>query len=131
MTNVYPQRCGGSSSTRRPLCPGFRDMSQSSRPGKGSSSIELILGLVVTGMILTLQARFFWNAGGLWRDEAVSVHLAQSGSLVEVYKDNLRYDSFPVLWITVLHAWIKVGAGASDLPVRVLGLIVSVLSLAA
>lgn len=73
-----------------------------------------------------LRAYFFTQAGALWRDEANSVSLAQLPSFAQFFSQ-LEYDSFPLLWFLILRAWVDLGPEGSDLWIRVLGLLMSLL----
>ena len=77
---------------------------------------------------LFLHATFVTHVGALWRDEVnsfdfASMPLGQAHAL-------LRYDSFPLLTTVLLRGWIH-AAGGADPALRVYGLIVGVLFLAA
>lgn len=76
--------------------------------------------------LLTLTAL---NAGPLWRDEALSANLAQTPSWTEFW-NNLRFDSFPALWLLVLRGWSYIGFAEADRGIRVLGLLIGLCSVA-
>ncbi len=80
----------------------------------------------ITAALVTLSATylhvlFLLNAGGLWRDEAVLVHLSLLPSVSEVWQ-NLVHDSCPILMHLAVRAWSAAGLGNTDLGLRVLGL---------
>jgi hypothetical protein len=77
-----------------------------------------------------LHVLFLLSAGGLWRDEAVLVHLSLLPSVSEVWQ-NLTFDSCPILLHLALRAWSAVGLGNSDLGLRVLGFLAGLLLLLA
>ena len=83
--------------------------------------LERGAALAALGVLAVLHVSFLLHAGALWRDEVNSVNLA-SLPLGEFWA-NLQFDSFPVVWFGVLRAWIAVGAGSTDLALRVLGLL--------
>jgi hypothetical protein len=87
------------------------------------------LAILLTGAALYLHALFFARAGGLWRDEVNSYRFASMPSLGAAY-ESLRYDSFPLLSTVLFRGWIHVGGG-TDGGMRLLGLIVGILLLAA
>jgi hypothetical protein len=69
-----------------------------------------------------LHVVFFQSAGALWRDELVSVHVALSPAML----GDLHFESFPILWPLLLRGYLALG-----LPVRLLGLLIGLLTLAA
>jgi len=69
-----------------------------------------------------LHVVFFRSAGALWRDELVSVHVALSPSM----PGDLHFESFPILWPLLLRGYLALG-----LPLRLLGLLIGLLALAA
>src|SRR5262249_23505895 len=81
---------------------------------------ETIAALLLSGIVLFFQLSFLVSAGGLWRDEANSVHLATVPTFSELWQ-NLDGDSFPLLWLLVLRCWALLGLTQSDLGVRMLG----------
>ena len=85
---------------------------------------------LVTLFAAYLHALFFLSAGGLWRDEAVLLHLSLLPSLSEVWQ-NLTYDSCPILMHLVVRAWSAAGLGNTDPGLRVLGLLAGLFLLAA
>jgi hypothetical protein len=62
----------------------------------------LILEWSLTAAWLVFHIRFFFHAGGLWRDEVNSVDLSNSTRISDVV-NNLQYDSFPLLWHLILR----------------------------
>ena len=89
-----------------------------------------IAAAVVTLCAVYLQALFFLNAGGLWRDEIQLVHLSLLPSFSEVWQ-NLPHDSCPILMHLVVRAWAAAGFGITDTGLRVLGLYVGLFLLLA
>ncbi len=83
-------------------------------------SAERILALTLTLLFVLLIAAFYWNAGGLWRDEANSVSLASLPTVGQIMR-HLDGDSFPLLWFLLLRAWTRFAS--ADLAVRALGLL--------
>lgn len=90
---------------------------------------EWAVAILVTALIVALHFIFMLHAGGLWRDEAGAINLAELPSLKDVWH-NLYFDSFPVFWVLVVRFWWSIGLG-SDLGFRVLGFITGLLVLAA
>jgi hypothetical protein len=66
-----------------------------------------------------LHLTFLSHAGGLWRDEVNVVNLGGRASLGEMTKD-----SFPVLMPLLVHGWVAVGLGESDVGLRWLGVLI-------
>ncbi|HZI89403.1 MAG TPA: hypothetical protein VFD83_03015, partial [Candidatus Polarisedimenticolia bacterium] len=90
---------------------------------------EWILAGVLALGALYLHLTFFTHAGALWRDEVNSVSFASMPSLGQAYA-SLRYDSFPLLSTVLLRGWIH-AAGGGDPSLRLYGLLVGILFLAA
>ena len=82
--------------------------------------IERGLGALLLVLVVALHVILLLNGGGLWRDEANTVQLANLATLGEVWK-YLQFDSFPILWLLVVRAWTA--ALGPDL-YRVLGFLV-------
>src|SRR5204863_1889596 len=90
-----------------------------------------ITAALVTLFAAYLHVIFLLNAGGLWRDEVVLVHLSLLPSVSEVWQ-NLTYDSCPILMHLVVRAWSAAASfGNTDAGLRVLGLYVGVFLLLA
>ena len=62
------------------------------------------------------------NAGGLWRDEAGAVQLANLPTIGEVFQ-RFPHEAFPMLFPLTVRAWTA-AFGSSDLALRLFGLIV-------
>jgi hypothetical protein len=84
-------------------------------------TVAVVAGVLLTVMLLGLQLRAHRHAGALWRDEVDSVNVAKQPTIGQVLALS-HLDSFPAAWVTVLHGWIVLGQGASDLALRRLGL---------
>jgi hypothetical protein len=91
--------------------------------------IEPAVALALTLFVAILLACVALNAGGLWRDEANSINLAQMPTLKELWH-NLRFDSCPLLWPLLLRVWTILGLAGTDLGIRLLGLMVGLSFLA-
>src|SRR5882724_836008 len=81
-----------------------------------------VAAALVTLFVAYLHVLFLLSAGGLWRDEAVLVHLSLLPSVPEVWQ-NLTYDSCPILMHLAVRAWSAAGLGNTDPGLRVLGLL--------
>ncbi|HTL31227.1 MAG TPA: hypothetical protein VL282_18490, partial [Tepidisphaeraceae bacterium] len=100
------------------------------RRAQSARRIELWLCVAVTLIVAFFHVTYFTHAGGLWRDEVTSVNVASSPTVGEMWR--LRdFDSFPFLWPMILRGWMKVGMGATDDRLRVLGQIAGFALLAA
>jgi len=86
--------------------------------------------LLTALLAVALHLRFVSHVGGLWRDEANSVHLATLPSFGEMLHF-LDYDSFPVLFFAVLRGWLGVFGPDNDAALRALGGIIGLAVLAA
>ena len=71
---------------------------------------------------IALHVRFVTHVGGTWRDETNSVHLATLPSFAEIFQF-LDYDSFPILFFTVLRSWLGIFGADNDTALRALGCI--------
>ena len=89
---------------------------------------------IVTGLVTLsatfLHALFFLSAGGLWRDEAGLIHLSLLPSISDLWQ-NLPHDSCAILMPLAVRAWSAGGLGNTDFGLRVLGLVIGLLLLAA
>jgi hypothetical protein len=98
-------------------------MNKPASPGSGRTA-ETWVALALTAVIVCLHIARAGEAGGLWRDEAATAHLADAFSVRYVIS-NVQFETFPLLLPAVLHAygWI---AGASDLALRIFGALVGI-----
>src|SRR5512146_1028828 len=83
------------------------------------------VAIAATAILVGLHLTFLFSAGGLWRDEVNCVNVASLPSLMDTWA-NLQYDSFPIFWFVVLRVWSRLGPGATDFGIRILGLFVGV-----
>lgn len=90
---------------------------------------ERLTAVVLTVIALCLHGLNFFAVGGLWRDEANSVTLALLPDMGSVWTA-LQHDSFPVLHYVVIRGWAQL-FGAGDPSLRLLGLVVGILLVAA
>jgi MFS family permease len=97
---------------------------------KAMKWIEAGVTAVLLLILIALHVIVFQESGALWRDEVNSVNLSTLPSLLDVW-ENLQFDSFPMLWLLLLRAWIFMGFGGTDLGLRALGLITGIGTLAA
>jgi hypothetical protein len=86
------------------------------------SQLEWVAALVITLVAVALHVRFVTHVGGLWRDETNSVRLATLPRFAEVLQF-LDYDSFPILFFTILRGWLGVFGPDNDVALRALGCI--------
>ncbi len=86
------------------------------------SQLEWIAVFFVAVVAVALHVRFVTHVGGLWRDETNSVQLATLPKFTEVLQF-LDYDSFPILFFTVLRGWLGVFGPDNDIALRTLGCI--------
>ena len=104
------------------LCGRKIHMSSSKNYSGLIRKIEWAIATTVTSLLVIFHLIFLRHAGGFWRDEVHTVHLATMSSLAQVW-DNLQYASFPILWLSVLRFWTSL-TGGSEFWLRILGLIV-------
>jgi hypothetical protein len=91
---------------------------------------EWLVALALTTLAIVFHVANLLNAGGLWRDEVVSVNLSAFPSFGSIWS-NLEHESFPVLLSLLLRGWSAIGLGGSDLGLRVFGLLAGLGVLAA
>jgi hypothetical protein len=91
----------------------------------GIETSAALIGTAFSAMLLVLTAM---NAGPLWRDETNTFNLAHMHSLRDIW-DNLRFESFPLLWPLVVRGFGMLGLADSDMGIRILGLGVGLLFL--
>lgn len=91
---------------------------------------EWFVALALTVLAVVFHVANLLNAGGLWRDEAVSVNLSVLPSFARIWA-NLEHESFPVLLTLLLRGWTAIGLGGSDFSLRVFGLVVGLAVLGA
>ena len=84
---------------------------------------------VVSALIVVLHVVLFTHSGAFWRDECSSILLARAASWPELWSQ-LVTDSFPGLFVSILRVWIESGLGATDTGIRLLGILISVATLA-
>ena len=93
-----------------------------------------VLDWLAVGLVgltsLALHVRFISHVGGLWRDEANSVQLATLPRLSDVWH-SLDFDSFPLLFFTVLRGWTGLFGVHNQTALRLLGLITGISMMAA
>src|SRR3954462_46039 len=89
-------------------------------------------GICVAAIVvaLGLHVVLLTHAGGLWRDEVSTVQLANFPTMGEMWR-LLGRDSFPALFPLLLRIWSAIGLGGSDFSLRIVGLLVGLLILAA
>lgn len=85
---------------------------------------ECAVAAGLTAFIVYLHAYFRQHAGGLWRDEVNTVHLANLPSLADTWH-YLQFDSFPILIFSVVRGWTALFSG-SDASLRTYGCLVGV-----
>ncbi len=92
--------------------------------------LAVLLGLSMTAGLLLLHVEYYRHAGALWRDEVNSINVAGAPSFPAVWAKS-ALDSFPVAWVTVLHAWMAAGMDGTDADLRRLGLLIGAALIAA
>jgi hypothetical protein len=85
--------------------------------------VEWVTAALVGFLAVSLHLRFVTQVGGLWRDEANSVQVATMPTFAEMWHV-LDYDSFPLLFLTVLRGWLGLFGADNDGALRVLGCII-------
>ena len=85
---------------------------------------ELVAALALTAIIVSLHFVRFLKAGGLWRDEAATAHLASAFS-VQYVIHCAQFELFPALVPGLMHVYGWV-AGHSDAAFRSFGLLTGI-----
>ena len=91
-------------------------------PSAAWRRVESAVAILITCAAGWLHVIRAGKAGGLWRDEAGAVNLAQLPSLGEVAA-NLHHEAFPILFSLMVRAFTFV-TGGSDAALRVFGCVV-------
>lgn len=87
---------------------------------------EWVIGGLATCVAIFLHVDFVAHAGGLWRDEAGLVGLSTLPSFRDVWR-MLAHDHCPILMPALIRGWCHADWGATDIGLRVLGLIAGLL----
>jgi hypothetical protein len=85
--------------------------------------LEWLAVILVALCAIALHVHFITSVGGLWRDETNSVNLATLPSFGQIWR-LLEYDSFPIVFVTVLRVWTAVFGSGNDAALRALGLLI-------
>ena len=94
------------------------------QPSKRWTRVEWAVCLGATLAAIALHAIYLTHAGGLWRDETISVRVATSATAGEMWR-MLVYESFPVLFHATLRCWRAIGLGGGDFGFRCLGFVIA------
>jgi len=86
------------------------------------SRAEWVVSLLATAAAIALSIWFARHAGALFRDEVNSLNVAGAPSLAELWR-LLEFESSPALWLLLLRAWLAGFGAASDVGLRVFGLL--------
>lgn len=103
--------------------------SDGSRATRRLNLASRCIALVLSALALCLHGLNFVKAGGFWRDEANSITLSLLPDLGSVWTA-LQHDSFPILHYLVIRGWALL-FGSGDSSLRLLGLLVGILLVAA
>ena len=94
------------------------------------SRIEAGVAAALAVSAVSVRVVFLMRVCALWRDEVTSVNICATES-IRTTLGLLRFDSFPALWALTLRSWIALGLGGSDVSLRVLGVLLGVVAVAA
>ncbi|MGO8672534.1 MAG: hypothetical protein ACLQVD_14360 [Capsulimonadaceae bacterium] len=83
-----------------------------------------VLSVVLSAGLVWSACDCAQHAGPLWRDEANSVNVASLPGAGAIWR-HLQFDSFPVLWLLVLHIWIRLVGAGNDPGIRLLGFLLA------
>jgi hypothetical protein len=96
---------------------------------RGLHGTEWGVALLIVIAIVGLHLVNLRHAGGLWRDEVVTYHVATMPSISDLW-NSVWYDSFPAGVHFTLRLWASVGGGTTDLGLRLFGVLVGLAILA-
>lgn len=85
--------------------------------------VEWFVAGALTLFLIVCHIIRFESAGGLYRDEVNSVHLAVNTPVSENWRMR-QFDSFPFGWFLILRAWNALGLAHTDTGWRAFGLII-------
>jgi hypothetical protein len=85
--------------------------------------LEWLAVTLVALCAIALHVHSITSVGGLWRDETNSVNLATLPSFGQIWS-LLEYDSFPIVFVTVLRGWTELFGAENDAALRALGLLI-------
>jgi hypothetical protein len=91
---------------------------------------EWLAVVLLTLFATALHVRFATHVGGLWRDETNTVNFATLPTFGEMWR-LLEYDSFPILFSSVLRGWLGVFGSDNDAALRALGCMIGLAVLGA
>ena len=80
---------------------------------------EWLAAIVITLAAVGFHFYFLLHAGGCWRDEVNLLNVATQHSIAEMTRD-----SFPLLMPLLVKIWTALGLGATDINLRLLGLLI-------
>lgn len=101
------------------MCPNHQKMTPKSGPDRWLR-LEYLLALAAIVVAVLLHWLYLFRAGGLWRDEAGFVGLANLPRWQEVWL-MLTHDNCPLLLPAIIRLWCGLGWGGTDFGLRVLG----------
>jgi hypothetical protein len=90
-------------------------------------TLEWIVSILLSAVILLLLLVRAQHAGALWRDECASVQLAEMPAAVDVL-NNFQRESFPAVFPFTIRAWAAL-FGTSDAAFRAFGFFVGLMLL--
>jgi uncharacterized membrane protein len=99
------------------------DKKRSQDFGRWLGCSEWIVVILLALSAAALHIRFVTHVGALWRDESNSISLATLPTFSEIWH-LLEFDSFPILFPTLLRGWAGIFGVANDAALRALGLII-------
>ena len=82
------------------------------------ATLELAVAIVATALAIVFVVAFAQFAPGLWRDEINSVNTQAAPTWAAMWQLS-QFESFPLLWMLALRAWMAIGS--SDAALRVFG----------
>jgi hypothetical protein len=92
------------------------------RPWDILGAAEVCAGVLLTALVVYLHWVFRSHAGGLWRDEVNTVHMATLPAFSQTW-DFLQFDSFPILIFPIIRGWVAMFSG-DDASLRTFGLLI-------
>jgi hypothetical protein len=98
--------------------------------GKNLNHLDCIVAAFISVAAVWLHFIFLTHAGGLWRDEVAVANISRLPTLDQTWQA-LPHDHCPIVFPVLVRLWTRLGPGATDAGLRILGLACGLLLLAA
>jgi hypothetical protein len=88
---------------------------------KNLSHTDWIIAVFISLAAIWLHFIFLTHAGGLWRDEVAITNISRLPTLGQLWQA-LPHDHCPIVFPVLVRLWSRLGLGATDAGLRILGL---------